>query len=214
MNFFEQAYPVPGYLGYFVNKQGELFHGDKKIGSLNKKTGYIMACIESNSGKKIQVGVHRLVALTFIENDDPENKLYVNHIDTNRYNNKIDNLEWVTFPENVLHGYRSGNHPDYYDQKFLSLKDVKDIRKSKILNLFSGYYIAEKILDVSPRAYYDITSEHNPRKKGSYEICLKELKMSLELKKIELKEMEEAVNLFEKNELPKIIEKRNKKRKK
>ncbi|QGR53913.1 hnh endonuclease [Moumouvirus maliensis] len=47
--------------------------------------------------------VHRLVAITFIKNDDPENKIHINHIDKNRSNNCVENLEWVTQKENNCH---------------------------------------------------------------------------------------------------------------
>lgn len=52
-------------------------------------------------GKKSTVKIHRLVAQAFIPN--PENKPCVNHIDNNRHNNKVSNLEWVTFSENNAH---------------------------------------------------------------------------------------------------------------
>lgn len=49
---------------------------------------------------------HRLVAQHFIPN--PENKAYVNHIDHDRSNNCVENLEWVTAKENTAHGIKAG----------------------------------------------------------------------------------------------------------
>lgn len=53
--------------------------------------------------------IHRLVALHFIENDDP-NKTIVNHKDSNRLNNHYTNLEWVTYKENADHAVKQGNY--------------------------------------------------------------------------------------------------------
>jgi hypothetical protein len=61
-----------------------------------KENGYVTICINKKS-----YPVHRLVALTFIEN--PENKLTVNHIDSNKHNNHVQNLEWATHQEQYSH---------------------------------------------------------------------------------------------------------------
>ena len=66
----------------------------------NDKDGYKMI---STPEKNIKV--HRAVAETFIQN--PENKPQVNHIDGNKTNNMVENLEWVTQEENMGHASRN-----------------------------------------------------------------------------------------------------------
>ncbi len=57
-------------------------------------------------GKCETLKIHRLVAIAFIPN--PENKPNINHVDSNRLNNNIDNLEWCTQKENIRHCISKG----------------------------------------------------------------------------------------------------------
>jgi hypothetical protein len=65
------------------------------------RNGYWQVTIKTDNGKGVARLVHRLVAMAFIENPDPENKIYVDHIDTNPRNNCVENLQWVTPKENM-----------------------------------------------------------------------------------------------------------------
>lgn len=58
------------------------------------------------NGKQKRMRVHRMVALAFIDN--PDNKPYVNHINGNRSDNNVENLEWVTPSENTQHAIDTG----------------------------------------------------------------------------------------------------------
>jgi hypothetical protein len=55
--------------------------------------------------------IHRLMAKTFISN--PDNKPCVNHIDGDKVNNKLPNLEWCTYSENLRHAYKTKLFPEF-----------------------------------------------------------------------------------------------------
>lgn len=96
---------------YLINEYGKIYKLDFdgfSEGSL-KENGYVRFTLMFNNGKsKKDYYVHRLVAETFIPN--PENKPEVNHIDGDKTNNHVSNLEWVTRSENGIHKYRVLGH--------------------------------------------------------------------------------------------------------
>lgn len=115
----EEWKDIAGYEGlYKVSNMGKVKslpkfgNGDGKSDrvlkvDVSKKTAtnYYRVTLSKN-GKTKRFQVHRLVAGSFIENTS--NKPYVNHIDNNGENNQVDNLEWVTHSENMIHSQRQG----------------------------------------------------------------------------------------------------------
>lgn len=68
-------------------------------------SGYTFVQLRKNNKTKC-LSVHRLVAMAFINN--PKNKPQVNHINGNKKDNNVENLEWCTQGENNAHAYRNG----------------------------------------------------------------------------------------------------------
>lgn len=94
--------------------------------------GYATVILSKN-GKKKKSFIHRLVAEAFIPNRD--NKPQVNHIDGNKLNNNVKNLEWATSSENIVHAFNIGlikpPRGEKQGKSKLTEKDVVDIRNSK-----------------------------------------------------------------------------------
>jgi hypothetical protein len=95
---FEDLYQVSSY-GSVRNKD----NGTKLIG--NTTRGYRYVVLRKN-GNQYSPKVHRLVACAFLSNDN--NYPCVNHIDGNKTNNNVRNLEWCSYSENSKHAYRIG----------------------------------------------------------------------------------------------------------
>lgn len=87
------------------------------------RDGYYRCSVQRLDGTWTSQPVHRLVAKAFIPRT--KNRDIVNHIDRNRTNNRIENLEWVTPKENVIHSF-----------KFGSRKICKQVPKKTILTDF------------------------------------------------------------------------------
>lgn len=96
---------------------------------------YLCVSLKKNQ-KHSMKAVHRLVAEAFIPN--PENKPFVNHIDGNKQNNSIDNLEWVTHRENCIHATRIIGKANL----ILTVEQVRDIKFNPIYDTMMNKDIA------------------------------------------------------------------------
>ncbi len=109
--------------------------------------GYYVTKTSKNK-KDIHFKIHRELAIAFIPN--PENKRCVNHIDGNKLNNSLDNLEWCTHLENNKHAVETGLHSFH---NFLT-DDMINEAKSKVIpgNKELGYTSFAKLFNVSRQA--------------------------------------------------------------
>jgi len=97
---------IEGSKDCYVSNLGRLKRSDGSIIKQHKHSkGYMMCCVPGVKEKF----VHRIVAKTFITNDDPDNKVVVNHLNSKKDDNRVINLEWCTHKENAAHAVKSGN---------------------------------------------------------------------------------------------------------
>lgn len=120
---------------YQISNLGNFKKGNKKINGWIENTGY----------RTIQIGrkkysIHRLVAESFIENTD--NKPCVNHKNGDKTDNRVENLEWCTYKENVQHAFRTGlmdNALKIFPLKKIRAKTIKQYDlQGNYLNTFKG----------------------------------------------------------------------------
>jgi len=105
---------IKGFEGmYQINMSGEIMGLRGRYGRAPAilkaklgRNGYYSVSLCQKEGKRITVSIHRLLAIAFIPN--PENKPQVNHIDGDKLNNKLSNLEWVSHKENLVHASNMG----------------------------------------------------------------------------------------------------------
>lgn len=90
------------------------------------------------NSKTINKYIHRLLAEAFIPNPNPELYDTVNHIDGDRGNNSLDNLEWCTQKQNIQHAWKTGlipstiNSGETNTNSKLTEKDVLEIRANYV----------------------------------------------------------------------------------
>ena len=135
---FEGAYQVSNY-GNLRSidriSKGKRYSG-KLLSKSQERSGYIVDIL-SFDGIRKTVRRHRLVAEAFIPN--PDGKPEINHLDGNKINNHVDNLEWATHRENTDHAWVTGLTPS-----------PPKAKERSVLQFYEGQKIAEyKSIDIA-----------------------------------------------------------------
>ena len=132
MSEVETFVKIEGFENYEVSNLGKV--RNIKSGRIIKpslnKNGYLRLWLCENNKKKY-LYLHRIIATAFIDNS--EEKPCVNHIDENKLNNDLSNLEWCTVKENNIHGTRTKRAAEKCFKKVIQL-DLND----NVLNEFES----------------------------------------------------------------------------
>ena len=138
MSEVETFVKIDGFENYEVSNLGRV--KNIKSGRILKpklrRDGYLGFRLYENNKQKYLL-LHRIIATAFIDN--PEEKPQVNHIDENKLNNDLSNLEWCTAKENMIHGTRTKRAAEKHFKKVIQL-DLND----NVLNEFESIKQAER----------------------------------------------------------------------
>jgi hypothetical protein len=125
----------------------------------NLRTNYILKPMVTKKGyHRVDLGyktysIHRLVAQAFIEN--PNNKPQVNHIDCDKSNNRVDNLEWCTNGENQIHAINNNLKTIYNGVNVVNHK-INDSIAINIFNSDKPQRVIAKEFNISQRLVLNI----------------------------------------------------------
>lgn len=147
-----KAFVIQGYPNYYVTDSGDIYSRNyKNTGRIKKMVprkntnGYYQIPISNGKTRK-DIIVHRIVAETFIPN--PDNKPEVNHINGNKADNRVENLEWVTRSENMRHRYRTlkykGSLYNRFGKDNPTSKIIQQIKDGKVVAEYYGSYEVER----------------------------------------------------------------------
>lgn len=104
---------IPEHQGYYASTLGDIVstrqNSPKILKPDDNRSGYLRVIL-SVEGTTVRHYVHRLVAAAFFNSPDADPngnvRVQINHIDSNRSNNRVSNLEWSSRSENMLHAFK------------------------------------------------------------------------------------------------------------
>lgn len=153
---FEDRYSVNEYAQIMNNKTGRI------LKSHTTRQGYERFKITVSRGG-VSLSAHRAVAIAFIPN--PENKPQVNHIDGNKLNNHVSNLEWVTNDENMAHAVATGLTKRAKDEsKVSAIQQAYLLRQCSFAELARDFgvcrqWVSRNLKDIKLPNHFNLTGK-------------------------------------------------------
>ncbi len=159
----ERWKPVVDYEDlYLVSNTGKVkgLKFNKELKQSLSVKGYLMVTLYRSDDEKLHTGVHRVVARAFLKN--PKNKTQINHIDSNRTNNILSNIEWCTPKENIQHMIKFGKYRVGVECKSSKLKEeqvieIRELYKSSKIS----FRTLGKMFNLHPSTVGDIIYRNN-----------------------------------------------------
>lgn len=181
---------IDGFEGYFVTEDGKVFsnkQGKLREISQSVQRKYYASSFWVEGGTQKHIYVHRLVALTFINN--PENKPFVNHKDGNKLNNNVSNLEWVTRQENVDHAMENNLVP-----AMVGVNNGRAIlTEDQVIDIYSRLLNGEKSIDLAREFSVEKTTIGNIKRRKEWKHITKDFPL-IEIKFKAQKQSDEIVH--------------------
>lgn len=164
INDNEKFIKLKDYSNYSVSNLGTVKNNTtNKLLKPKINNGYYIVSIKNNN-KYTNVYIHRLVAITFLDNN--ENKLTVNHKNHNKLDNKIENLEWATMNEQNIHKRKRENTPGrkvlQYDLDMNFIKSFNTVREAgKSINQEQNSSNISKVCKGNLESYMNFIWKYN-----------------------------------------------------
>ena len=134
---------------------------------VERSTGYVRCALN-----RIKFNKHRLIALQFIDNDDPMHKTFIDHRDHNRANNHIENLRWVSNQENCKNkSSNKGYQFTFYDELPESAEPLDSYNGHDLDGIFIDYELKKLYLFNGIKYRELVPCRHN----GSIRYCVHDI---------------------------------------
>jgi len=159
---------IPYFSKYQISSYGNIKNIiNNKLLKPHIKNSYYSVALFDDTGKRKGMLIHRLVAISFLPND--ENKLTVNHKDHNTLNNKLDNLEWASHLEQNIHK----NYPPKEKQELISSRKTLLHNKTtnEDLTFDTMVYACKYIYDNTPNVFTKYETFDNAKSTLKSKVC-------------------------------------------